>query len=625
MRFSRLLQVAALSVSLLGLSAYVACIGTPMAYAQADLGSISGVVTDVTGAVLPNAEVKLTNVATGAVRVTVTNSKGEYAVPQLLPAEYAVSFNAPGFNAASQNVQVTVGSTNTVNVKLAVAGGSTQITVAADDFAGVHLEKPEVAAVIETDQILSLPTLDRNPYNLVAFSGNLSSDPTATARGVGFNISGSRSTSVDILLDGAENTDLYAVGIGQSVPMDATSEIRIVTSNSGAEYGRGSGAVNVSTKSGTNGLHGSVYEFNRVSTLASDGYNNNYLHDLYGSQAKPRYTHNQFGYSVGGPIKRDKLFFFSSTEWTRIASAQNTVAVVPTPQLIAMAAPNMQAYFATYGKLAHPINGATYLGGDSAVTNVFGHDINIIAATNPAILTTPLFGQSIFQVPADSGGGAPVDQWISFNRADLTINQTTSMFVRYIQESAVNPIGYVNASPYDGYNTPQTQYNHNLEVSFSKAFSANLAASTKLLGSRYNNAQPLGTAPVSPTLYINAGSPVTLGGGYINFPGYSQTSPGNAIPFGGPQNFIEIGEDLAWTKGKQQFTFGGTFLYIKDNRMFGAYDNAVDALGSDRYDMGSHELPERRLAGSPSLPSIPTAPILARATQTTPMCIQLRA
>ena len=103
----------------------------------------------------------------------------------------------------------------------------------------MHLEKPEVAAVIETDQILSLPTLDRNPYNLVAFSGNLSSDPTATSRGVGFNISGSRSTSVDILLDGVENTDLYAVGIGQTVPMDATSEIRIVTSNSGAEYGRG--------------------------------------------------------------------------------------------------------------------------------------------------------------------------------------------------------------------------------------------------------------------------------------------------------------------------------------------------------------------------------------------------
>jgi len=578
MRHLRLLHAAALTLSLLGLVAYIACVGTPAVEAQADLGSCSGVVTDATGAVIPNAEVTVTNIATGAVRTTVTNSKGEYSVTQLLPATYKVSFNAPGFAAASQNLVVTVGSANAVNVRLAVEGGSTQILVAADDFAGVHLEKPEMSAVIQTDQILSLPTLDRNPYSLVAFSGNLSSDPTATSRGVGFNISGSRSTSVDILLDGAENTDLYAVGIGQTVPLDATSEIRIVTSNSGAEYGRGSGAVNVSTKSGTNGLHGSAYEFNRISTLASDGYNNNYLNAMYGTPAKPRYTHNQFGYSVGGPIKKDKLFFFSSTEWTRIRSAQNIISTVPTADFIAMTAPNMQDFFATYGKLAHPINGSLYTGASAPVQSVFGSDINALAVTNPAILTTNLFGQSIYQVAADSGGGAPVNEWITFNRADWTINQTTSMFVRYIQESSVNPAGYINSSPYDGYNTGQTQYNHNLEVSFTKAFSTNLASATKLLGSRYNNAQPLGTAPVSPTLYVNAGSPVTLGGGYINFPGYSATSPGNAIPFGGPQNFIEIGEDLAWTKGKHQFVFGGNFLYIKDNRIFGAYEEAVDGL-----------------------------------------------
>jgi len=480
-----------------------------------------------------------------------------------------------------------------------VAGGKTEVVVTADDFAGVQLEKAEIASVIETQQIQSLPTLDRNPYSLVAFSGNLSADPTAAARGVGFNISGSRNTSVDILLDGAENTDLYAVGIGQTVPLDATSEIRIVTSNSGAEYGRGSGAVNVSTKSGTNGLHGSAYEFNRISTLASDGYNNNYLHALYDTPAKPRYTHNQFGYSLGGPIKKDKLFFFSSTEWTRIRSAQNIVATVPTDGLIGLSASNMQSFFGTYGKLATPINGSTYLGSSQAVQSVFGNDITAIAESelgvtspkanpisncsdsriaNAPICTTALFGQSIYQAPADSGGGLPVNQWISFNRADWTISQTTSMFVRYIQESAVNPAGAINSSPYAGYNTPQTQYNHNIEISLSKAFTPTLASATKLLGSRYNNAQPLAQAPVSPTLYVNGGSPVTLGGGYINFPGYSATSPGNALPFGGPQNFIEIGEDLAWSKGKNQFTFGGAFLYIKDNRTFGAYEEAVDGL-----------------------------------------------
>ena len=190
MRFLRLLHAAALTVSLLGLVAYVACIGTPVAQAQADLGSCSGVVTDVTGAVIPNAEIKVTNADTGAIRTTITDDKGGYSVTQLLPAVYTVSFTAPGFSSASQKLQITVGSSNTINVKLAVKGESTQITVTADDFAGVHLDKPEVAAVIQTDQILSLPTLDRDPYSLVAFSGNLSSDPTDLAkRGVGFNIS----------------------------------------------------------------------------------------------------------------------------------------------------------------------------------------------------------------------------------------------------------------------------------------------------------------------------------------------------------------------------------------------------------------------------------------------------
>ena len=550
------------------------------AVAQADLGSVSGTVTDASGAVIARASVTVTNTETGAVRTSVTNSIGGYSISQLNPGTYSVSITAAGFASANQDVSVTVGSQNTFSAKLAVAGGKTEVTVSADNFAGVQLEKPEVSAVIETDQILSLPTLDRNPYSLVAFSGNLSSDPTAASRGVGFNISGSRSSSVDILLDGAENTDLYAVGIGQTVPLDATSEIRIVTSNSGAEYGRGAGAVNVSTKSGTNGLHGSVYEYNRISTLASDGYNNNYIHAVDPSvAAKPRYVHNQFGYSVGGPVKKDKLFFFSSTEWTRIRSAQNIIAVVPTPDLIAMSdASTTQAFFSQFGKLQFPINGAKFTGASPAVQANFATDISDLSARFPNIGTTELFGESIYQAAADSGGGTPVNQWISFNRGDVTFTKTTSMFVRYIQESAIFPAGSNNSSPYEGYNTGTSQINHNLAVSISKAFTPTLASATKLLGSRLNNSQPLGTQPVSPTLYINPGNPVTLGGGYINLPGYLATSPGNALPFGGPQNFIEAGEDLAWTKGKHQFTFGGAFLFIKDNRTFGAYEEAIDGL-----------------------------------------------
>ncbi len=146
-------------------------------------------------------------------------------------------------------------------------------------------------------------------------------------------------------------------------------------------------------------------------------------------------------------------------------------------------------------------------------------DINKLALTNPAILTTNLFGQSIYQVPADSGGGVPVNQWITFNRVDWTINQTTSLFVRYIQQSTVYPGRQrLTSAPMPGYNTGSTQYNHNLEVSFTKAFTPNVASATKLLGSRLNNAQPLGTVPVSPTLYVNAGSAGYAGRRLRNLP-----------------------------------------------------------------------------------------------------------
>ena len=142
----------------------------PVAHAQADVGSVVGIVTDATGAVVPNAQVKVTNAATGAVHTTVTNGKGEYSVTQLLPATYSLTVTAQGFAPAKKDVSVTVGSRDTANVKLAVSGGVTVVNVAADDFAGVQLEKAEVSAVIETNQILSLPTRvhkDHEPHDLV--------------------------------------------------------------------------------------------------------------------------------------------------------------------------------------------------------------------------------------------------------------------------------------------------------------------------------------------------------------------------------------------------------------------------------------------------------------------------
>jgi hypothetical protein len=586
--FARFISKNSLGALLLSVTLGGGVIATTLAphalHAQADLGSISGTVTDVSGASVAGASVTVTNISTGAVRTAVTNSKGEYTITQLNPADYEVSVTGTGFGTTKQKITVSVGGAATVSPKLAVAGTAVELEVSSDETTSVQLQNSEVSTVVETQQISNLPLFDRNPYDLVSLSGNVSSQITGGSRGVGFEIGGARSASVDILLDGTENTDLYAVGVGQPIPLDATQEFSVVIANEGPEYGRASGgAVNVSSRSGTNAFHGDVFEYSRLSTFASDGYNNNALYaagDL--ANPKSRYTRNQFGYFIGGPIKKDKLFFSSATEWTRVRSEATVVATVALPSLVGpggFSGANTQNFFTTYGaNLAHPVNGRTYTGNDLIAEGIYKSDLQTIALTHPAILTTPIFGTSVYENPGDSGGGEPQNTWNNFDRVDWTVSDKTSVFFRYLELSQVEFPGTNNTSPYAGYNTGSTQKNYNAMASITHSFSSALASNTKLLATRFNNQQPLGTIPVSPTLYSNSGSSVTIGTGTLYFPGYSATSPGNAIPFGGPQNIIQIGEDVTWTKGRHNIKIGGEFVNLKDNRVFGAYENAVDAL-----------------------------------------------
>ena len=165
---------------------------------------------------------------------------------------------------------------NDVSAKLSVTGASTTVEVTGSaEMAVVNTENQTLSQVINSQQVSNLPTLTRNPYDLVATSGNVSEDNNSD-RGAGYAINGQRSADTDILLDGGENVDLFTATVGQSVPLDSVQEFSVLTNNFTAEYGRASGGVvNVATKSGTNNFHGSLYEFNRVSALAANTYNNN--------------------------------------------------------------------------------------------------------------------------------------------------------------------------------------------------------------------------------------------------------------------------------------------------------------------------------------------------------------
>ncbi len=134
---------------------------------------------------------------------------------------------------------------------------------------------------------------------------------------MGYSINGQRETGTEILLDGVENETIFSVAVGTGIPADSIREFSVLTNNFGAEYGRASGGVvNVASKSGTNEIHGSAFEYNRLSAYTANTYGNS-----VNGIPKGKYTRNQFGYDAGGPIVKNKLFVFESTEWVRVRSA----------------------------------------------------------------------------------------------------------------------------------------------------------------------------------------------------------------------------------------------------------------------------------------------------------------
>jgi outer membrane receptor protein involved in Fe transport len=555
------------------------------AFAQTETGQISGTITDQNGAVVSGAKLTVTNAQTGSVRSVVSSGNGTYVISNLRPATYTVSAAMPGFKTTSNQVTVNVGGHQTFDISLSLGGGDTTVEVVAGaEGLEVNTQNSELSQVVTGHQVTELPTLTRNPYSLVATAGNVSQDPGGGNRGVGFNINGQRSASVDILLDGAENTDLFGVGVGQATPLDSIQEFRVVTGNMGPEYGRSSGGVvNLVTKSGTNNFHGTGYEFNRLSTYASNDFDSNAR-----GVKKARFTRNQFGFSVGGPVIKNKLFFFDNTEFTRVRSQANNSALILDPAFLALTNANTQAFYSAYGNI-----GTATQTGVITRANVTG----FTAANNPNFAAlpgaTPVFDIVNFTAPADSGGGAPQNSYNSVSKVDWNATDKTTVSVRYTIYSEVDFDGFNNSSPYKGYNTGITNFDNNFLLSANHVFTPNLVSTSKFLFTRFNNLQPLGTQPVSPTLYFRADTTFQLNGTAFYGPGYSATTPGSAIPFGGPQNFGELTQDLSWNKGNHSLKFGGQYLYIKDNRVFGAFEEAVQALSSS----GVGKAYDRLLAG----------------------------
>jgi hypothetical protein len=309
----------------------------PAAMAQVDRATLSGVVRDTGGGVVPGATVTVTNLATNIESHQATSEAGAYQVVNLVPGRYQVDVELSGFKKTSQVVALEVSQRARLDVELAVGSFSEVVTVAETPQL-LNSNDATLGAVIPQMQVSNLPLAIRNWDDLLALVPGVQGDRyteqgggTSFGRTGGINVHGARALQNNFLLDGVDNNSIsenvQELTTQVSRPsVDAIQEFKVVTSPYSAEYGRSPGAaVSVSTKSGTNGLKGTLYDYFRNQSFDSIDF-----FSQRANAAKPANDQNQYGANLGGPIVKDKAFFFGDFEGTRITRGVIRLTRVPT-------------------------------------------------------------------------------------------------------------------------------------------------------------------------------------------------------------------------------------------------------------------------------------------------------
>jgi outer membrane receptor protein involved in Fe transport len=293
-------------------------------------GTIHGTVTDPSGAPVPGAKVTAMMVERAVMRTLVTNVQGDYVLPSMPIGTYSISVEAPGFKISQRpDVELTANQNVRVDVRLEV-GTVTESLMVSTQAPLVDSRSSVVGTLIDSRRVLDLPMNGRNVIALAALlpgASQISAPQTFTGdrSGPTLSMSGSRANQNSLLFDGAYYTALFRNTGLNYPPPDALQEVKVLTNTYSAEYGRNSGAVfNVVTRSGTNEFHGSTWEFLRNHNLNA--------RNFFAPSQKPKLIQNQFGGAVGGPIRKDKLFFFASYEGLRIRPAALGASAFPLTQ-----------------------------------------------------------------------------------------------------------------------------------------------------------------------------------------------------------------------------------------------------------------------------------------------------
>jgi len=410
------------------------------ASAQVLYGSIVGTVNDQSGAAVPGAAVTATNKQTGVQRQTVSNDAGGYTFAAVQPGSYEVKFAKDGFRTASdQGVEVTSNNTTRVDTSLQVGSTSESVTIEAI-AAALQTDSANVRSEVQARDLTNLPVpVGRNYQNvLVTIPGfspptNAHSVPTNPSRALASNVNGTPSAGVNVRIDGASSQQTWLPHITAYVPsLEAIETVNVVTNSFSAEQGlAGGAAVNVQIKSGTNDIHGSGFWYNVNNAIIAKPFT--FALNNQQNQRNPKYIFNQEGGTVGGPIKKNKLFYFVAYEASTRREFANNTGTLPTANMRAGNFADGTTIYGTRGVIFDPATGnqadgsnRTAFPGNIIPASRISPIVNAIQAKIPAV-SDPVFRDANFFAV----GGFLFDRHTVDTKFNYNISEKWTAYGRY--------------------------------------------------------------------------------------------------------------------------------------------------------------------------------------------------